>query len=91
MDGNIQELRLRRDLVQTGEMKEEAWGGSGKLLTLSYDVSDEDLEKGSEWTISVASVTGMGGDTYGLNTHRLSPNHMRRMDQMRTLSLQQHT
>ncbi|MCD4703890.1 MAG: PEGA domain-containing protein [Methanosarcinaceae archaeon] len=58
--GDTQELCLRLEFVQTGEMKKEAWGGSGKLLTLSYDISDEDLEKGNEWTISVASGNGDG-------------------------------
>ncbi|MBN2487556.1 MAG: PEGA domain-containing protein, partial [Methanosarcinaceae archaeon] len=62
LEGNIQELALRLEFVQAGEIikKDEIWGKSGELLKLSYDVSDEDMAKSNEWIISVISGAGEG-------------------------------
>ncbi|MBN1134736.1 MAG: PEGA domain-containing protein [Methanosarcinaceae archaeon] len=60
LEGNIQELALRLEFVQTDEIKNEIWGKSGELLRLSYDISDGDREKGNEWIISVISGAGEG-------------------------------
>ena len=60
LEEKVKEPFLLLEFLSTGEIKEKVWGKSYELLTLSYDISEEDLVGGTIWKISVGSGAGEG-------------------------------
>jgi PKD repeat protein len=60
LEEQVGEPSLILDFISAGERKRTIGGKSGELLTLSYDVSELDLEVGTRWQISVGSGAGAG-------------------------------